>query len=257
MLAMGTSREIIAITEIIRERDHFELVARAEARLQMIGRQVRIPHGHRDRGVTEDPLQAEDVPASHHVVAGKGVPKDVGHLSWCVETTALVGRSKRGPAGHEQAAIPGHPNFECYRLYFGRNGHRSRLADLGPVKVHLAAEDRVSLHRLRFIPPGAGGEADQGHRVGVVVRRLTALLEELFDLRQREKRQFDLVRIDLVDFGQWVNAYPGPEANQLRKHGRQVGHIPFTCMRASSVAIDILNILEMNAPSPAPTLSEH
>lgn len=44
----------------------------------MIGRQVRIAHRHGDGGMAEDPLQAENVPASHHVVTGKGVPQDVG-----------------------------------------------------------------------------------------------------------------------------------------------------------------------------------
>ncbi|MNG22987.1 hypothetical protein D3C84_1075390 [compost metagenome] len=68
--------------------------------------------------MAEDPLQAEDVPTAHHVVAGKGVSQDVGHLPWCVEATAQVGTSKCGPTGHEQPAIPGHPYLERYRLDF-------------------------------------------------------------------------------------------------------------------------------------------
>ncbi|MNG13335.1 hypothetical protein D3C84_970080 [compost metagenome] len=67
---------------------------------------MRIAHCHRDRGVPEDPLQAEDVPTTHHVVAGEGVSEDMGHLPWCMEATALVSTTERSPAGHKQPTIP-------------------------------------------------------------------------------------------------------------------------------------------------------
>lgn len=35
-------------------------------------------HGHGDRRVTEESLQAEDIPSPHHVMAGEGVAQDVG-----------------------------------------------------------------------------------------------------------------------------------------------------------------------------------
>ena len=69
---------------------------------------MRISHGHGDRGVPEDPLQTEDVPAAHHVVAGEGVSEDVGQLARRLEATALVGTTERCPAGHEQAACTRH-----------------------------------------------------------------------------------------------------------------------------------------------------
>lgn len=50
----------------------------SQSRLKMVRRQVRVAHGHGDRGVPEDPLQAQDVPSAHHVVTGEGVPQDWG-----------------------------------------------------------------------------------------------------------------------------------------------------------------------------------
>ncbi len=37
-----------------------------------------IAHDHSDRGMPKDALQAENIPARHHVVTGKGVPQDMG-----------------------------------------------------------------------------------------------------------------------------------------------------------------------------------
>ena len=77
----------------------------------MIRRQMCIAHGHGDGRVTEDPLQAQDVTTAHHVMAGEGVPEDVGHLARCVEAATLVSRSKCRPAGHEQPTIAGHAHL--------------------------------------------------------------------------------------------------------------------------------------------------
>lgn len=49
---------------------------------EVIGREVRIAHGHLDVAVAQDALQSDDVPALHHVMAGEGVAEDVGHLPW-------------------------------------------------------------------------------------------------------------------------------------------------------------------------------
>jgi hypothetical protein len=38
-------------------------------------------HGHLDIAVAEYPLQREDVAALHHIMAGEGVPQDVGELT--------------------------------------------------------------------------------------------------------------------------------------------------------------------------------
>ncbi|MDT4835474.1 hypothetical protein FQZ97_691410 [compost metagenome] len=106
---------------------------------------MRVPHGHGDRGVSEDPLQAENVPTAHSVMTSEGVPEDMGHLAWGVETTALVGTPECSPTGHEQATVPGHPNLERNCLHLGRDGHRPGLAILGPVEVRLTAKDRAAL----------------------------------------------------------------------------------------------------------------
>lgn len=67
----------------------------------MIRRQMRIAHGHRDRGVPQDPQQPEDVAACHHVMTGEGMPEDVGHLARSIEATAKVGTAERRPARME------------------------------------------------------------------------------------------------------------------------------------------------------------
>lgn len=77
----------------------------------MIRRQVCIAHGHRDGGVPEDALQTQDVTTAHHVMAGEGVPKDVGHLAGSVEAAAQVSRSECRPAGHEQPTISRHTHL--------------------------------------------------------------------------------------------------------------------------------------------------
>jgi len=45
---------------------------------EVILRQVRIAHSHLDIAVAQNSLQREDIAALHHVVAGEGVPQDVG-----------------------------------------------------------------------------------------------------------------------------------------------------------------------------------
>ncbi len=40
-----------------------------------------VSHGHRQRRMTQDFLQREDVPAIHHEVAGEGVPESVASLA--------------------------------------------------------------------------------------------------------------------------------------------------------------------------------
>lgn len=47
-----------------------------EQRREMIRCQVRVTHRHLDIAVVQDSLQREDVAATHHVVAGEGVPQD-------------------------------------------------------------------------------------------------------------------------------------------------------------------------------------
>lgn len=67
----------------------------------MIRRQVRVAHGHRDRRVPQDSLQAENVATGHHVMTRERVPQDVGHLARGVEAATLVCTPKGRPAGHE------------------------------------------------------------------------------------------------------------------------------------------------------------
>ncbi|MNR17029.1 hypothetical protein D3C85_1336680 [compost metagenome] len=59
---------------------------------------------------------------------------------------------------------------------------------------------------FRFVPSCTSRQADQGNRIGVVVRRLPALLEELVYLFQGQKGQFGLIGLDLADIGQRVDA---------------------------------------------------
>lgn len=89
----------------------------------MIRRQVRIAHGHRDRRVPQDSLQAENVATGHHVMTGEGVSHNVGHLARCVEATASVGTPKGRPAGHEQPTIARHTYLQRQSLDILRNGH--------------------------------------------------------------------------------------------------------------------------------------
>ena len=42
--------------------------------LQVIGRKMRVAHGHGQGGMTQDFLQGEDIAAVHDEVAGEGVP---------------------------------------------------------------------------------------------------------------------------------------------------------------------------------------
>ncbi|MCY1546698.1 hypothetical protein D9M68_827100 [compost metagenome] len=61
---------------------------------------MRIAHGHRQRGVAQDPLQREDVAAVHHEVRREGVAQymalltsrqiEAGHLHREVEAVAAV-----------------------------------------------------------------------------------------------------------------------------------------------------------------------
>lgn len=49
--------------------------------LQVFGCQVRIPHGHRQALMPQNPLQCKDVAAGHHEVTRKSVPQYMGHLA--------------------------------------------------------------------------------------------------------------------------------------------------------------------------------
>lgn len=69
---------------------------------------MRVAHRHRDRRVPQDPLQAENVATSHHVMTGEGVSQDVGHLPWSVEPASFVGTSECGAARHEQPTVSRH-----------------------------------------------------------------------------------------------------------------------------------------------------
>ncbi len=73
---------------------------------------MRVAHGHRDRRVPQDPLQAENVTTGHHVMTGKGVPQNVGHLARRVEAATLVGAPKGRPAGHEQPTVSRHAHLQ-------------------------------------------------------------------------------------------------------------------------------------------------
>lgn len=57
-----------------------------------------------DTTVAQDSFQREDVAALHHVVAGEGVPQDVGQLVGCVQTGAFVVFAECPSAGSEQPA---------------------------------------------------------------------------------------------------------------------------------------------------------
>ncbi|MDT4873588.1 hypothetical protein FQZ97_1088420 [compost metagenome] len=86
----------------------------------------------------------------------------------------------------------------------------------------LTTEDGSTPQAFGFIPTRAGGQADQGNRVCVVIAGSTALIEKLIDLLQREKRQLGLVGLDLANLGQRIYPSPGTQPDQLREHCRQV-----------------------------------
>ncbi len=65
----------------------------------------------------------------------------------------------------------------------------------------------------------------------MIVGGALALFEQLADLRQREKGQLYLIRLDLTDIGERVLSYPGPEPDQFREHGRQVALLMVDRMR--------------------------
>src|SRR5690606_24552341 len=122
-------------------------------------------------------LQAENVATGHHVMTGEGVPQDVGHLPWRVESASFVGASKRGAARHEQPTVSRHAQLQCQLFNVLRYRHRSGLAVLSPVKVRLAAVDRGSSERFGLIPSSTSSQAKQRNGVRVVVGGSFALFE--------------------------------------------------------------------------------
>ena len=48
--------------------------------MQVLRRQVRIAHGHRQRGMPQDLFQRDDMPATHDEVSCEGVPQYVAGL---------------------------------------------------------------------------------------------------------------------------------------------------------------------------------
>lgn len=170
-----------------------------QCRFQMIRREVRIAHRHRDRRVPQDPLQSQDVATSHHVMTSERVPQDVGHLARRIESAAFVRSPKCRTAGHEQPIVSRHAQLQCQRLDVLRYRYGSGLAVFGPVKVRLAAIHRRPSERFGFVPAGTGSQAEQGDGVGVIVGGALALVEQLADLRQGEEGQLYLIGLDLAD----------------------------------------------------------
>lgn len=82
------------------------------------------------------------------------------------------------------------------------------------MEVSLATVDRGTGQRLGFVPAGAGSQVEQGDGVGVIVGGALALFEQLADLRQGEKGQLYLIRLDLPDIGERILSYPGTAPDQ-------------------------------------------
>lgn len=72
---------------------------------------MRIAHGHRNGGMPENALQAENVTAGHHVMAGKRVAQDVGELTRGTDPGTLISSTKGRTAGHTQPTITRHPQL--------------------------------------------------------------------------------------------------------------------------------------------------
>ena len=106
---------------------------------------MRIAHGHRDRGMSQDPLQPEDVAACHHVVTGEGVPENVGHLAWGIEAATLVGTAECRSTRMKQPTSSRHPHLEGDFCDLLGDRHRAGLAVLCAVEVGLPAEDGRTL----------------------------------------------------------------------------------------------------------------
>lgn len=63
---------------------------------------------------------------------------------------------------------------------------------------------------FRLFPAGSRGETQQRDRIGMVVRTGLALFQQSSDLIQGQKRQFDLIRLDLPDLAQRVSLCQEP-----------------------------------------------
>lgn len=59
----------------------------------MIRRQVGVAHRHADVGMAQDFLQAQDVAAIHHEMAGERMPQNMGSLSARECQLATLGRA--------------------------------------------------------------------------------------------------------------------------------------------------------------------
>ena len=89
MLAISPPKDINAIIDIILVEkctrihvhkdtaDHSAPEGKASAQTPSDPATSAHGHGHGDRGMAENALQAENIPAGHHVVAAKGVPQNV------------------------------------------------------------------------------------------------------------------------------------------------------------------------------------
>jgi hypothetical protein len=167
---------------------------------------MRITHGHRDGGMPEDAVQAEDITTGHHVMAGKSVAQDVSQRPKSADPGALISPAKCRTTGHKQPTIAGHPQLKRQCLHLRRNGQRTRLAVFAAMEVRFAAIHGFTLKRFGLTPTATRSTANKGDRIGVRIRRLAALCQQFMALLQGQTCQLRLIGFDLADIGQRINA---------------------------------------------------
>jgi len=121
----------------------------------MVGCQVRVPHGHREVGMTESALKDQDVSAIHHEVGCERMTKDVRELALPqLQARALDALAERRvriveqpSAGLSLVVMGTQTGFERRRDRDGPDAARFRFDEL-----NLAVPHVTILEVLRLAP---------------------------------------------------------------------------------------------------------
>lgn len=129
---------------------------------------MRVAHSHGQAGVSQDPLQGEDVPALLHKVAGKGVTEFVGRLALRQFGAGTIQGAAEGvdSAGSELALAL--PVIADQLLQSGINWHGTHLAGFGLAVGDSTITQTGRDQSICLRPTRSGRQTDQG----VVVRRV-------------------------------------------------------------------------------------
>lgn len=170
----------------------------------------------------QDSLQREDLAALHHVVAGEGVPQDVGQLAGCVQAGALVGFAERRSTGAEQPTRSWVATLKHQVHQIIRHGDGPHAAILRHGEANLSVQQLVSGDRLRFIPSSTGSQTELGDGQGVAVGRRGAFIQHQSAFVQGEIGQLGFIDPQLPQLGDRVGLMPDAQADQLVEHDFEI-----------------------------------